>query len=326
MSDESRQANAAFYLGVDGGQSHTKVAVGDSRGAIVGRGTAGPCNHVRSGEGREKLRRAITEAVSEALEPLDCALAETRFAAACFGMSGGPEDKRELLGELLACERMEVTTDAAIALWGGTGGQPGVVVIAGTGSMAFGRNALGKTMRAGGWGYLYGDEGGAFDLTRNALRAALREEEGWGPPTRLRAALLEAGGAADVNDLLHRFYTDEFPRQRVAALAPLVDQIAESGDVVAKQVLLEAGRSLADYGAAVRRQLFEPSEAVQVVQVGGAFNSRFVQEGFRAVLEGSCTGIVAPRFDPAAGALLWAYALAGVDVDLDRFAVSAEQA
>lgn len=325
MSDEPRQASAAYYLGVDGGQSHTKVAVGDGRGAIVGRGTAGPCNHVRSGEGREKLRRAVTEAVSEALEPLDRAFAETRFAAACFGMSGGPEDKRELLAELLTCERLEVTTDAAIALWGGTGGQPGVVVIAGTGSMAFGRNASGKTMRAGGWGYLYGDEGGAFDVTRNALRAALREEEGWGPPTRLRTALLNAAGGGDVNDLLHRFYTDEFPRQRVAALAPLVDQIAESGDVVAKQVLLEAGRSLADYGAAVRRQLFEPSETVPVVQVGGAFNSRFVQEGFRAVLEGSSAEIAAPRFDPAAGALLRAYTLAGVDVDLDRFAVSAEQ-
>jgi N-acetylglucosamine kinase-like BadF-type ATPase len=326
VSDESRQTNAALYLGVDGGQSHTKVAVGDSRGAIVGRGTAGPCNHVRSGEGREKLRRAVTEAVSEALAPLGRAFDETRFAAACFGMSGGPEDKRELLAELLACDRLEVTTDAAIALWGGTGGQPGVVVIAGTGSMAFGRNAVGKTMRAGGWGYLYGDEGGAFDVTRNALRAALREEEGWGPRTRLRTALLNAVGATDVNDLLHRFYTDEFPRQRVAALAPLVDQIAESGDVVAKQVLIEAGRSLADYGAAVRRQLFEPSEAVPVVQVGGAFNSRFVQDGFRAVLEGSCAEIVAPRFDPAAGALLWAYALAGVDVDLERFAISAEQA
>lgn len=319
MSNESRQAGA-LYLGVDGGQSHTKVAVGDAQGVIVGRGTAGPCNHVKSGEGREKLRRAVTEAVSKALEPTGRAFGETQFASACFGMSGGPEDKRQLLAELLSCKRLEVTTDAAIALWGGTGGQPGVVVIAGTGSMAFGRNASGETMRAGGWGYLYGDEGGAFNVARNALRAALRDEEGWGPATRLRAALLEATGATDVNDLLHRFYTDEFPRQRVAALAPLVDDIAASGDAVARQVLLEAGQSLAGYGDAVRRGLFEPGAAVPVVQVGGAFNSQLVQEGFRAVLEGSGAEIVAPRFDPAAGALLWAYSLAGVEVDLGRFA------
>jgi N-acetylglucosamine kinase-like BadF-type ATPase len=316
---ESPTENGTLYLGVDGGQSHTKVAVGDSQGRIVGRGTAGPCNHVQSGEGREKLRRAVTEAVTEALAPLSLPFAGTAFAAACFGMSGGPEDKRQLLAELLSCGRLEVTTDAAIALWGGTGGQPGVVVIAGTGSMAFGRNAAGKTMRAGGWGYLYGDEGGAFDVVRKALRAALRDEEGWGPATRLRPVLLEAGGASDVNDLLHRFYTDAFPRQRVAALAPLVDEVAAAGDLVAKQVLLEAGNNLAGYGAAVRERLFAANETVPVVQVGGAFNSPFVQEGFRAVLEGTAAEIVGPKYDPAAGALLWAYSLDGVDVDLRQF-------
>ena len=317
MPDETHHS-LPLYLGVDGGQSHTKVAIGDGRGGIVGRGKAGPCNHVRSGEGREKLRRAVTEAVSEALAPLGWSFSETQFAAACFGMSGGPEDKRELIAELLSCDRLEVTTDAAIALWGGTGGQPGVVVIAGTGSMAFGRNASGKTMRAGGWGYLFGDEGGAFDVVRNALRAALREEEGWGPASRLRQMLLEAGGGADVNDLLHRFYTDEFPRQRVAALAPLVDAVAAAGDAVAKQVLLQAGRSLAGYGAAVRQRLFAATETVPVVHVGGAFNSRFVQEGFREVLATTANEIMMPRFDPAVGALLAAYALAGVEVDASR--------
>ncbi len=325
MSNASRQADA-LYLGVDGGQSHTKVAVGDGQGRIVGRGTAGPCNHVKSGEGREKLRRAVSEAVSGALAPLGLTFTDVRFAAACFGMSGGPEDKRQLLAELLSCDLLEVTTDAAIALWGGTGGQPGVVVIAGTGSMAFGRNESGKTMRAGGWGYLYGDEGGAFDVARNALRAALRDEEGWGSATLLRPALLEATGAADVNDLLHRFYTDEFPRQRVAGLAPLVNDIAASGDPVAREVLFAAGRSLAGYGDAVRRGLFGAGAGVPVVQVGGAFNSQLVQEGFRAALEGTGAEIVAPRFDPAAGALLWAYSLAGVDVDLERFASGARSA
>jgi N-acetylglucosamine kinase-like BadF-type ATPase len=304
---------------VDGGQSHTKVAVGDGRGMLVGRGTAGPCNHVRSGEGRAKLRRAVTEAVSEALSPLGRSFSETRFVAACFGMSGGPEDKRELIAELVRCERLEVTTDAAIALWGGTGGEPGVVVIAGTGSMAFGRNGSGETMRAGGWGYLFGDEGGAFDVVRNALRAALRAEEGWGPATHLRQMLLEASGGSDVNDVLHRFYTDAFPRQRVAALAPLVDQAADAGDEVARQVLLEAGRNLARYGAAVRERLFAAGDTVPVVQVGGAFQSRFVRDGFAEGFAGGGSEIVMPRFDPAVGALLAAYAAAGVSVDSARF-------
>jgi N-acetylglucosamine kinase-like BadF-type ATPase len=309
---------SSLFLGVDGGQSHTKVAIGDGNGVVVGRGVAGPCNHVRSGEGRDKLRRAITEAVSEALAPLGVSFGDTHFAAACFGMSGGPEDKRELLAELVSCGHIEVTTDAAIALWGGTGGMPGVVVIAGTGSMAFGRNAAGQTMRAGGWGYLFGDEGGAFDVVRGALRAVLREEEGWGPATRLRTTLLDACGASAANDLLHRFYTDEFPRQRVASLAPLVDEAALAGDAEAKRVLLGAGRSLAGYGSAVRERLFTPAETVAVVQVGGAFQSRFVQEGFREGLEHSASEILMPRFDPAVGALLRAYELAGAPVDAGR--------
>jgi N-acetylglucosamine kinase-like BadF-type ATPase len=313
------QPNLPLYLGVDGGQSQTKVVIGDVSGALVGRGAAGPCNHVRSGEGREKLRRAVTEAVSQALAPRGRKFSEAHFAAACFGMSGGPEDKRQLLAELVRCDALEVTTDAAIALWGGTAGRPGVVVIAGTGSMAYGRNAAGNTMRAGGWGYLYGDEGGAFDVARNALRAALRDEEGWGPPTRLRQALIEAAaGAADVNDVLHRFYTDEFPRQRVAALAPLVDELATAGDAVAKQVLIEAGRNLAGYGNAVRKHLFASTETVPIVKVGGAFNSSFVQRGFSEVLDSAANQLLEPRYDPAVGALLAAYALAGVRVDTSR--------
>jgi len=109
-----------------------------------------------------------------------------------------------------------VTSDAFIALSGATAGGPGLVAIAGTGSIAFGRNAAGRTARAGGWGYLFGDEGGAFSIVRQALRAALRHEEGWGAPTELRPALLEATGAASANDLLHRLYTAEFTRQRIA--------------------------------------------------------------------------------------------------------------
>src|SRR5258708_21745706 len=108
---------------------------------------------------------------------------------------------------MLRVDRLTVAHDGFIALAGATAGAPGIIAIAGTGSFCFGRNASGRTARAGGWGYIFGDEGGGFDLTRQALRAALRMEEGWGPPTVLRQRLLEATGAADANDLLHRFYT-----------------------------------------------------------------------------------------------------------------------
>ena len=166
-------------------------------------------------------------------------------------MSGGPEDKREILGELLSTDQLEVVTDAQIALWGATGGEPGIVVIAGTGSIAFGQNANGKTARAGGWGYVFGDDGGAFGIVRQALRAALRQEEGWGSATLLHELLLTACAATTANELMHRFYTDEYSRDQIAALAPLVGKAALEGDEPARQILAKAAQQLARLASAV---------------------------------------------------------------------------
>ena len=92
-------------------------------------------------------------------------------------------DKEAFVKELIASDKYKLTHDAEIALIGATAGQPGIIVIAGTGSIAFGRNAQMQTARAGGWGYIFGDEGGGFDIAKNALRRALQFEEGWGPAT-----------------------------------------------------------------------------------------------------------------------------------------------
>ena len=181
-------------------------------------------------------------------------------------------------------------------------------MIAGTGSIAFGRNALGRVARAGGWGHVLGDEGGGFDTVRQALRAALRMEEGWGPPTTLLAALIEATGSRDSNDLLHRFYGDEWPRARVAALAPLVDAAALGGDGVAGEILSRAAQELALLAAAVRGQLWRPGQAVEVAYIGGAFQSRTLLERFRLLVELEEGGRCAPPLrSPAEGALLEAY-------------------
>ena len=109
-----------------------------------------------------------------------------------------------------------MTNDAAVALTGATAGGQGIIVIAGTGSIALGRDTAGRVVRAAGWGYIYGDEGSAFDIARQALRAALRMEEGWGPETSLRRVLLGATGVSTMNEVLHLFYTPEWPRSRVA--------------------------------------------------------------------------------------------------------------
>jgi N-acetylglucosamine kinase-like BadF-type ATPase len=306
------------FLGVDGGQSSTTALIADETGRVLGSGRAGPCNHAGGAEGREKFTRALRDCVSAACRNagLD---SMPRFASACLGLSGGPADKESLVSEILSSDRTMVTHDAAIALSGALSGQPGVVVIAGTGSIAFGRGHQDKTARAGGWGYVFGDEGGGFHIVRQALRAALRFEEGWGHATSLRAVLLEATGALDANDLLHRFYTPDFPRPRIAALAKLVDQAAGEGDVTAREILFQTAQALAEIATAVRRKLFRPGEPARFSYLGGVFRSRIVRERFFALLEADPANcVVAPAHGPAAGALIEAFRAAGIHCALSN--------
>jgi N-acetylglucosamine kinase-like BadF-type ATPase len=284
-----------LFLGVDGGQSSTIALIGDEAGQVIGMGRAAACRY----DG------AIKEAV-------DAAGAPEGFEAACFGLSGGSVGRETIVRELVKAERYVVTHDAAIALTGALAGEPGIIAIAGTGSMAFGRNSGGKLARAGGWGYVFGDEGGAFDLVRQGLRAALRQEEGWGPATALHGLLLSASGATDANDAMHRFYTDEWPRERVAALARLVDRVAEGGDHIAQEILKGAAQSLATLAAVVHGQLFGREEAVTVSYTGGVFRSPVILERFRMLVELDGSRVAAPRYGPAAGALIEAYRAAGV--------------
>lgn len=301
-----------LYLGVDGGQSSTTALLGDETGRVLGAGSGGPCNHVTGAEGRAKLARVAGECVGKACAEagLDAA---AEFEAACFGMSGGPEDKREILAQILRTGKLVVTNDAVIALAGATAGGPGIITIAGTGSIAYGRNAAGRAMRAGGWGYVFGDEGGGFDIVRQALRAALRMEEGWGAATELRRMFLDATGLESANAVLHLFYTPEWPRARVARLAREVDRVAAAGDAVAREVLRGAAGELAALATAVRRELWTPGEAARVAYIGGVFGSRIVLDRFRELVEreeGSRCG--PPIHSPAAGALLEAYAACGL--------------
>jgi len=302
-----------LFLGVDGGQSGTTAVIGDETGRILGAGEAGPCNHAAAAEGRAKLERAVAGSVGAACGQAGLDAATVVFEAACFGMSGGPEDKQAILASILRTKQLIVTNDAVIALAGATASGQGIITIAGTGSIAFGRNAEGRSARAGGWGYVFGDEGGAFDIVRQALRASLRMEEGWGPPTHLREVLLAATGCGTANEMLHLFYTPDWPRSRAATLARLVDTAALESDLVAASILNAAAQELATLAGAVRGQLWKAQAAVELAYIGGVFESRSLLERFRMLVElDGATRCGPPRRGPAEGALLEAYRAAGI--------------
>lgn len=279
---------------------------------MLGTGRGGPCNHVSGDEARRKFLRAIGECLEQACRAASIDYHHVVFQSACLGFSGGAADKDVYSRELIRSNKFKITHDAEIALSGATAGEPGIIIIAGTGSMAFGRNAAGTFARAGGWGYVFGDEGGGFDITRRALRAALRFEEGWGSPTSLHRLLLEATGSEDANSLMHRFYTSEFSRHQIAAFSQLVSRAAEEADEVAAGILKAAGNDLASYVEGVHGHLFGKGKAVPVAYIGGAFRSDVLRRSFcERISQRLLVSAKPPLMNPAAGALLDALRLDG---------------
>jgi N-acetylglucosamine kinase-like BadF-type ATPase len=300
-----------LYLGIDGGQSSTVALIAGETGRVVGYGRGGPCNHAKTAEGRVRFFSAVGDCLREACAQAGLDSRTVSFASACFGFSGGGEDKESYSRELVRSMTYKITHDAEIALIGATAGEPGIIIIAGTGSMAFGGNAKGEKARAGGWGYIFGDEGSGFDLAREALRAALQYEEGWGPKTILRSLLLEETSSSSANELLHRLYA-ALDRSAIAAFATLVTQAAENGDEVARNILSRAAGNLTRLVEGVYGKLFHEREKVPVGQIGGVFRSQPVRVEFAERIQQSIgceTG--PPRFGAAAGAVLEALRLDG---------------
>lgn len=175
-----------------------------------------------------------------------------------------------------AARSVTVTHDARIALHAAAGGAPGVVLVAGTGSVAYGMDAEGREARAGGWGYLLGDEGSAYDLGRRGLAAVLRAHDGTGPPTALRDVLLARLQVQDAEAVLERVYPvpgeavvpARDARELLAALAGAVLATAQRGDPVAVRIVDEAAAGLAALVVAVGRRL-RFSQPVPVYAFGG---------------------------------------------------------
>jgi N-acetylglucosamine kinase-like BadF-type ATPase len=302
-----------LYLGIDGGQSSTVALIGDEHGVVLGVGQAGPCNHVKARGGPAKLRRGVLGAVGAAWRHSPNGGKRLPFfESAFFGMTGGPEDKAAILAEIIRARNIEVTHDAVTALVGATQGRPGIIVISGTGSICFGMNERGQNARAGGWGFIFGDEGSSFDIARRGLRAALAMEEGWGPATALRDAVLKFSGTRSMNDAMHLWYTDDFPRSRVASFSRLIDQAAREGDRVARGILREAAAQLSSLVSRVRPRIFKRNEEAIVSYIGGTWKSRIVLDRFRKLVRAQGPNrVMAPALGPAAGALLAAYRAAG---------------
>lgn len=257
----------ALFVGVDGGGTHTRAIVGDDVGRVLGRGDAGASNQATTGSA--SAGRAIQAAVCAALAQAGSGPGE--IAAACLGLAGldRPQDETAFApsAEALGFPRAaRLVNDSVIAWAGATGGSPGIAVIAGTGSVAYGRGANGTDRRAGGWGGVLGDEGSAYRIAAAAINRVLRGIDGREAPTGLGPVLARAAGCEDPADLCLLARADRSsPGQPleavIAALAPVVTEAAADGQPEAVAITEEAGRELAGLAIAIagRLQLQAPA-------------------------------------------------------------------
>jgi N-acetylglucosamine kinase-like BadF-type ATPase len=266
-----RNQGRELLLGVDGGGTKTRAVITDARHRVLGEGMAGPSNPLRVGIGNAAA--AIREAVDKA-----CAEAGVRrgdIVAAEVGLAGVRRgDLRIRMREALSglgIHSIEVVTDADIALFGATEGEPGLVIIAGTGSVCCGLNAQGKHVCAGGWGPLAGDEGSGSWIARRALQAMARSSDGRGAETILGDAACSYFNVATTDDLLIAIYSPGMTNDRIAGFGKFVIEAAQAGDRVAREIVVEAGRELGLAAVAVIRKLRMGRERFQVAHVGGVF-------------------------------------------------------
>ena len=262
-----------YFLGVDGGGTKTHAVLLAEQERMLGEGFAGPSNPLRVGVA--SAATAVREAVDGACDAAGVRRAD--IAACEVGLAGVRRaDLRERMRDsltTLGINSLEVVTDSDIALYGATNGAPGLVLIAGTGSICCGRNARGKRVCAGGWGPLAGDEGGGSWLARRALQAVAQAADGRGPETALSQAACAYFKVAAPDDLGFALYAPSMTNERIASFGRYVVEAAEKHDEVARAIIADAGRELGKAAKAVIRKLGMERERFQVAYVGGVFRA-----------------------------------------------------
>jgi len=298
------------FLGIDGGGTKTVAVLLDGNSQEIARAVSGSSNihSVGPAVAEASLREAIERVLAAA------GLTAADVTAVGLGMAGAarPEDQqlvRDLLARVAPFRRVVITHDAEAALVGGVSRRHGVVLIAGTGAIAYGVNAHGESRRADGWGYLLGDEGSAHWIGLEGLRAVVRAHDGRGAGTALTDRLLSHLGLLTADGLVTKVYAGDFDVPQLAALASLVGDAARSGDPVAQAIQREAGQRLGETVSAVVRGLGMRDQPFDAVLLGGVLRARdlvwqTVVAALSEVAPRAC--IVEPRHDAAVGAALLA--------------------
>ncbi len=300
--------SAPFYaVGIDGGGTKTTACVISSDGKHFVRIVGDATNYNIKEE--KKIQHVIAELTAQLGQKTG--IEKPRVLGVCLSGLGQPGPRariRHLVQERELAEEYHVDHDARAALFGAFAGGAGIILIAGTGSIAFAQNAEGELFRCGGWGYLLGDEGSGFDIARKGLTAALKDFDGRGPKTSLRRAFEKELGVARIDEAVPKIYSDYSGRGQLARFAPIVFEHSRRGDAAARGIIADAGRAYAELVLALLPQL-KTEGAVPVALLGNIFKAgELLTAQMQAVWaeHGVMVDLVAPLFPAEVGAALLA--------------------
>jgi len=284
---EHAAAIPSYFLGFDGGGTKTECVLADAQGQVLARAFAGPSNPLRAGF--TKAWFALSDAGDVVLRRQKIRAGD--ISAVCAGLGGASRagvvnQVTTFLGNSYPGAEIRVTTDLEIGLEAAFGSGEGILLVAGTGSAAFGRDANGRTARAGGRGPWFSDEGSAFDIGRAAIRAVVLEQDQRGPETAIAKRLFAWHNAPNWDVLIDQVSKE--PDSVFPKTFPLVAQLADRGDAVSREILVAAASSLAGLAAAVVRDLGWTERDAPIARIGGVYGrSKYFDAAIDTALRGA---------------------------------------
>lgn len=309
MSNKTSNGYETFYFaGIDGGGTKTTVAIADENGTVLSIDESGPSRlaSVPDEKAKEEIEKAFFSAVSQAGINLE------DIAAVGWGVGGlDTKSDRKKANDII--ERIippgtktRIEDDAVIGLFSGTFGDPGVSIIAGTGSLITGISPTSRRARVDGWGYLFGDLGSAFYIGKQAIQAVLEEYDGRGTDTELKELIMDDLNLDSPEEIIDHFYPFEDSPDKIAKYSRTVDEAAETGDKVASAILNSAARELVRSTEVLIEELsLQNREMLPIVLVGGVFNSKKVREEVKSSLKKSfAANVIRPNWPPVIGAIV----------------------
>ena len=310
---------STFFIGVDGGGTKTKAVLIDELGNMVGSAIGGSTNI--QAVGGESLQKEMFSILNRLIGNAKKDAGDIRYIVMGLAGAGRVSDRKHIGAFFETSEyggKVVVESDAVIALAGAFANQPGIILIAGTGSICFGKGADGEIVRAGGWGYLLGDEGSGYAMGRDGIVAALKDLDGRGMTTSLRGILEKRYDLDSIDEIIPLIYSGEIDRKSIAEFAIDVFDQANKGDEKAKAIVASTGLELGLLVKAVSERLSLSGAMVRVASIGSLFLQRSML--LPGILQGMGSGenaleIIDPMFSPQVGAALLAMVSAGIEID-----------